>query len=189
MTCQLCGSVERCRCSRDVWLERWHVARHLAVLVSQKPWGGPGAVILVTWCPSAWVGASDWTQLKGELELGAHMKRKERKHGEGQSRTAEDRDFQAEHPELYDYLTASCYDDDPKQPRITSTLLVFAADGCWKACLRDRSEGVCCWCAAPSVVELLAVLERSLKDGTAVWRLDRATGAPEAKRVPRSKST
>jgi hypothetical protein len=127
--------------------------------------------------------------MKGELELGGYMKRKERKNGSAQNRAGSDEEFREQYPTLYDYLTATCYDDDPKQPRVVSTLLVFCQDGCFKACLRDRAEAVCCWCAAPTFGELLSVLEREIAGDTAVWREDRASGAPEAKRKPREKSS
>ena len=169
--------------------ERWIVTGEVAVLVDQKPWGGPGACILLSWCPADFTRDPDWVPCKGQLEAGARMKKRARKHAEEAGRAGVDPDFAEEYPTLYDYLTASCYDDDPKQPRQTSTLLVFTQDGCFKACLRDRSEGVCCWVAAPRFGELLGVLERELTDDTAVWRLDRASGAPEAKRKPREKSS
>lgn len=173
------------RIPRDQLVERWIEGRHLAVLVGQKPWSGSTACVLVTWCPVGWLSADDWTQLKGELELGAHMKRKERKNASEQKRAATDEQFGADYPNLYDYLTATCYDDDPKQPRQVATLLVFAQDGCFKACLRDRAESLCCWVAAPDLLGVLGVLESELDGGTAVWREDRLSGAETAKRKPR----
>lgn len=169
--------------------DRWVVGTKTAVLVGQKPWDGPSACVLVTWCPADWLLCVEWTTLKGELEMGAYMKRKERRHASTVVRSAVDDEFRARYPELYDYLTATCYDDDPKQPRTTSTLLVFGQDGCFKACLRDRAESCCCWVAAPTFLELLGVLESELAGGTAVWRDDRLSGAAEAKRRPREKSS
>lgn len=167
--------------------DRWVTALDVVVLVGQRPWMGETCVELLTWCPRGWLSASDWTTLKGELERGAYVKKKEKKGGQSATRSATDEGFARDHPVLYDYLTTTCWDDDPKQPRQTSTLLIFAADGCWKCCLRDRAECCCCWCAAPTIGELLAVVERELGDGTAVWREDRLSGAAEAKRRPREK--
>lgn len=169
--------------------ERWIVASEVAVLLDQKPWSGSGACLLSTWCPAAWIQADDWTTLKGELELGAHMIRKVNPNAAAATRAANDEQFRTTYPTLYDYITCTCYDDDPGQPRNTATLLVFGQDGCWKACLRDRAEQQCCWVAAPSFGDLLGVLERELADGKAVWRLDRLSGATEAKRKPREKSS
>lgn len=174
-----------CRLDRP-FTDRWIVATHIAVLVGQRPWPGPTCVQLITWCPREWVSSVDWTALKGELEIGAYMKRPKKDEIPTPSRSAVDNDFGREHPVLHDYLTVVFWDDDPKQPRVTSTLLVFGQDGCWKACLRDRALGRCCWCAAPSVAELLAALERELAEGKAVWRLDRLSGAPEASRPIRT---
>jgi hypothetical protein len=115
------------------------------------------------------------------------VKKRERKNEQHETRAAADSAFQERFPYLFDHITARCWDGDPKQPRVTSTLLVFAGDGCWKACLRDRAEGLCCWVAAPGFDELLAVLERELGDGTAVWRLDRLAGHDTAKRPIRGK--
>lgn len=169
--------------------ERWIVARWVAVLVGQRPWNGPGCVELLTWCPAAYVGSPEWTELKGKLELGCPMKKKHRAESTPATRIVADPEFEQQYPTLAEYLFCTCYDDDPKQPRVTSTLLVFGGDGCVKGCLRDRAEGVCAWAAATSVSELLAVLERELAADTCVWRLDRLSGAPEATRKPRGKST
>ena len=171
------------------WRDRWIVTKLVAVLVGQRPWSGSTAVELLTWCPSCWTFGHDWTCLKGELELSAYMKKREKKNAGATFRAAVDEQFATDYPTLYDYLTATCYDDDRSQPRVVSTLLIFGQDGCWKACLRDRTEGCCCWCAAPSVLELLGVLDRELADGTAVWREDRLSGAPEARRKPRQQSS
>jgi len=167
--------------------DRWIVATHLAVLVGQRPWLGERCVELLTWCPEGWLRSPDWTGLKGELEIGAYMKKPKKDDASPTLRSAVDAEFAATYPSIYDHLTCVFWDDDPKQPRVTSTLLVFAQDGCFKANLRDRANGKCCWVAAPSFSELLGALERELGDGTAVWRLDRLAGAPEATRIPRKK--
>lgn len=169
--------------------DRWVLATHVVVLVGQRPWLGPTCVQLVTWCPSLWLLADDWTTLKGELEVGAYMKKKNRAQSTTGTRVLSDPEFEQLYPVLAEYLFCTCYDDDPRQPRVTATLLLFGQDGCVKACLRDRAEGVCAWAAAPSVTELLGVLERELANDTAVWRLDRVSGAPEATRKPRGKGT
>lgn len=186
------SAVQRVRVSSTLdrpFGDRWVVARLVAVLVGQRPWNGPGCVELLTWCPAGELSTSWWTELKGRMELCAYMKKRAKK-GEGLStRSAADDEFRGQYPTLFDYLTATCYDDDPKQPRITATLLLFGQDGCWKACLRDRAECCCAWAAGPSITELFGVLERELADDTVVWRLDRLSGAPEATRKPRSKSS
>lgn len=84
------------------------------------------------------------------------------------------------HPGLSEHLTATAYEDGT--PRQTSTVLIFAAEGVWKATLRDREEGRCLWVAADSFDELWTVLEASVNDPAAVWRDDRLSGADTAKR-------
>lgn len=165
----------------------WLVCRWVAILVGQRPWDGTRCVELLTWCPAAFLDSPEWTEVKGKLEIGAYMKRKEKKSGQVPTRVVSDEEFERLYPTLAEYLFCTCYDDDPKQPRVTSTLLLFGQDGCVKACLRDRAEGLCAWAAGPSVLELLAALDRELRDDTVVWRLDRASGAPEATRKPRGK--
>lgn len=88
-------------------------------------------------------------------------------------------------PLLAEFLTATCYEDSPSVPRQVGTLLIFAQQGAWKACLRDRQEQRCLWVAATMFDDLVPVLETSLSDPTAVWRDDRLSGADSAKRQPK----
>lgn len=92
-------------------------------------------------------------------------------------------------PTLADFLASTCYDGDPPGTRCTGTLLVFAQDGSWKACLRDRQESRCLWVASLSLFELFTVLEAALSDPAAVWRYDRMDGHEQAKRIPPKKKT
>ena len=85
-------------------------------------------------------------------------------------------------PTICEFLTSTAYDGEAAGTRQTSTLLVFAQDGAWKACLRDRQEGRCMWVAAAVWNDLLPVLEDALANGSGVWRDDRAAGHETAKR-------
>lgn len=96
-------------------------------------------------------------------------------------------DLAAAAPNLADFLTARFYDDSPGVVRATGTLLIFAQEGVWKACLRDRQEQRCLWVAAACWNDLVAVLEDSLLDQASVWRMDRVSGAETAKRIPHSR--
>lgn len=166
---------------------RWVEAEFIHYLQEQFPWDGPGCVSCLTWCPSVLDDGSSWFWHKGRLESEAFMKRREKKNGTRGEPAFSDPEFAKKHPNLYEYLAATCYDGDPEQPRVTSTLLVFGQEGCVKLCLRDRDEAVCCWVAASTLLGAFGVLERELRDGLAIWRLDRASGALEAKRVPKGK--
>lgn len=84
------------------------------------------------------------------------------------------------YPNVAERLTECVYADG--SPRKVDTALLFAADGAWKVCLRDREEGICLWITAVCLLDVLDVLEAALKDPHAVWRADRTAGAPEATR-------
>lgn len=90
------------------------------------------------------------------------------------------------HPVLCDFLVSTAYDGDAAGTRQTATLLIFAQDGAWKACLRDRQEGRCQWVAAALFGDLLDVLEDALASGSGIWRDDRAAGHETAKRQKKS---
>lgn len=91
------------------------------------------------------------------------------------------------YPLLADHLTALTYDGEPPTPRQTSTLLLFAQDGTYRACLRDRQEARCLWVSVVDPNDLLTTLELALSDPTAVWREDRMSGAESARRIPNPK--
>jgi len=57
--------------------------------------------------------------------------------------------------------------------RKTGTLLIFAEDGRWKACLNDRDGGNYCFASADTVEGLLEALERGLKGGGLDWRVSK----------------
>jgi len=157
-----------------------------AIVVDRPPWGG---IVVVTWCPVEWTSDAVHPETWTDIQLGAHkVKRRERSQHESR-RAAADAAFQAEYPVLFDYLTALCFDNDQQQPRQTATVNIFAQDGCWKACLRDRAEGLCCWVASPTALGLFTVLEGDLSAATTVWRLDRAAGAELSSRRPNRKGT
>lgn len=91
------------------------------------------------------------------------------------------------YPRLAERLTCPVFDDGTV--RVTDTLTLFAQDGVWKGCLRDRDARLCLWVAATTPEGVLEVLEEALGDATAVWRADRAAGAPEASRMRRRNSS
>lgn len=85
-------------------------------------------------------------------------------------------------PSLAEHLTSTAYDGDPPGSRATSTFLVFAQDGMWKGCLRDRQEQRCLWVSAMTMGDLFLAADAALNDPAAVWRDDRLAGAEQAKR-------
>jgi hypothetical protein len=87
------------------------------------------------------------------------------------------------HPVLWDFLTS--YEYLGGEARHPGSLLIFEQDGVLKAMLRDRDDGTCLWVAARGLSALLAVLEASLCDPAADWRLDRKGPGDQASRVKR----
>lgn len=92
-------------------------------------------------------------------------------------------------PALAEHLAANCYEGEAVGTRETSTLLIFCQDGSWKGCLRDRQERRTLWVATNGLFEIFDALENALCDSSAVWRDDRMSGAPEAKRQKPEKRT
>jgi len=179
----------RRRWGRSPWLPLWIVTSEWAVLRQHLPWVHWGGVVLHRWCPAYFFNGAFAVETFVDLDSGCLMRRKEKKHEQFERRAAADSELVERCPTLFDYLTATCYEQDPNQPRTTSTLTLFAQDGVWKANLRDRSEGCCLWVASPTLLGLLDILEAELNGATAVWRLDRLAGAAEASRRPIRKSS
>lgn len=92
-----------------------------------------------------------------------------------------DPELEREYPGVHEYLTAAKYPDGSS--REVSTLLIFVADGQWKAMLRDKDNGRCLWATGKSFEEALEVLEALLQAVEAPWRLDRSATVPEASRL------
>lgn len=167
--------------------KRLMVGEDTALMVDVIPWFP--FLVVDGWFPSAWLRTSDWPEVWSFLLWSRAMKRKEKKRGQETQRAAEDPDLRERFPTLYDYLTSLTYDGEDGGVRTVSTLLVFAADDVFKACLRDRDEGVCLWVAGRTFGDLLRVLEDELANDTGVWRLDRAAGHQVAARKPKPKSS
>lgn len=72
------------------------------------------------------------------------------------------------YPALWEYLTLDAYEDG--EARLTSMLMFFAEDGCFKGCLQDRQEGRSLWVTGESLVLCLDALEARLQAGNADWR-------------------
>jgi len=173
------------------WWECWPQVRwyfgldHLHVIVYPQ-WGGVG---LLTWCTLHLVDYNANPPLPPELRECLGMKRPLTPMGGNPGRAAPDVEFAATYPLLSEHLTALRYDDEPPTPRQTSTLLIFAQEGAWKACLRDRQEQRCLWVASASWGDLFLVLEAALEDPTSVWREDRLSGSDNTKRIQKPRGS
>lgn len=98
------------------------------------------------------------------------MQRVRRESGGGadNAHAARDAGLEAEMPLLAGHITERLFDDG--QERETSTLLIFAGDGSFKACLNNRSEGLALWVTADTLGGTLEALERALDSSSPDWR-------------------
>jgi hypothetical protein len=80
-------------------------------------------------------------------------------------------------PGLWEYLTATRYEDGAR--RETATLTLFVEEGLIKGCLNDRDKGRVAFVSGRSVDAVLEALEQGLQLGALDWRAQR--------RMPRTK--
>lgn len=72
-------------------------------------------------------------------------------------------------PALWEHLTATQYPDG--SPRETSSIIIVADHQGWRGCLSDKDNARTMWKTAPSVEELLLVLEEgAASDDPTAWR-------------------
>lgn len=62
---------------------------------------------------------------------------------------------------------------EPGKPRRTGTMMVFAEQGRWKACLHDRDQKRTCFVSAMTLTALLEAVEDVLANGGGDWRRDK----------------
>lgn len=163
------------------WVGVDHVL--LVDVVPYPPW-----LFVESWYPAGFSEGVNGAASVADIQLGAAMKRREKKREELSDKAFHDEEFREKYPTLFDHLASTRFDGESGGERTVSTLLVFAADGVLKACLRDRNDALCLWVAGRTLGDLLSVLERELADDTGVWRMDRLAGAPVAARKPKGKS-
>lgn len=84
---------------------------------------------------------------------------------------ANDDSFGEQCPLLHLFLTA--VKDDDGKPRRTSTLMIFAEDGRFKAVLHERQHKLSLWREGETVKGCLDGLESALAGGKAEWRKDK----------------
>lgn len=70
-------------------------------------------------------------------------------------------------PTLHEYLVLRGLGG---KQRKTGTVLVFAEEGKWKACINDRDGGFYAFVSSDNLPGLLEALERGLKGGGLDWR-------------------
>ena len=80
---------------------------------------------------------------------------------------AADSVFRDDYPTLYEFLTLGGY---LGKQRKTGTVLIFAEDSKWKACLNDREGGRYAFMSAEGVAPLLRACDEALEAGKVDWR-------------------
>lgn len=90
-----------------------------------------------------------------------------------------DRSFESEFPTLHEYLTVTSWGD--RQPRTTSTLLLFVDNGALKCCINDRDNNRSAFVNDTTFAGLLALLESKLTEESLDWRTKGSGGAAGGK--------
>jgi len=103
------------------------------------------------------------------------MRKPTQKPGAPSLARATDDSFAKDYEMLFEMMTHTTWDDGT--PRQTSSLTIFAEDGCWKACLSDRELGTVTFVTSKTVLGLLVALEDGLEECTLDWRQKVANGA------------
>jgi hypothetical protein len=85
-------------------------------------------------------------------------------------------------PKLSEFMTAAVYDGG-KERRESPTVTVWCTAGTWRASIKDRAEGLVLWLSAPTVGELLAMLEEFCLSPAAPWRHEEEGHERNGKRV------
>lgn len=71
-------------------------------------------------------------------------------------------------PFLVEFLTELKFSDGT--PRLPGSLSFFSEDGCLKACLNDKSEGLVTFVTGPGLGGLLELLEAGLQGDNLYWQ-------------------
>lgn len=166
----------------------WTVGKTMTFFYVYRPWSGPSCVQLLASWPSWLSAGEDQYQLHLDLVRKAQMKRETPHESGSQTHLFTDPELESNYPLVYEHLACCCWDDDPAQRRVTSTITFFGEPGCIKACLRDRAHARTAWVAGGSVADCFEALEAQLGSGTVQWRAERTEENGSAKRLKREKS-
>lgn len=99
--------------------------------------------------------------------------------GELSAPEAVDSAFEGDYPGLHEHLTLDWLSG---KRRVTSTLTVFCDAGRWKGSLRDRDNGLVCFCSADTFLGVLGALERAVVSGDGDWREEQRGGGGPPRR-------
>ena len=135
------------------------------VLIAENRWRRTG---IQTWVMWDWEYKSLLENIGGELMSRWLKKVAESKPEADPKNYAEDPEFAEDFPALSEFLLIRKMDDGTV--RQGASLLIFAEDGVWKACLNDRAEERTLWCSGSTFADLLDALEAMLQSDSPQWR-------------------
>lgn len=85
-------------------------------------------------------------------------------------------------PKLAEFMTAATFEGS-KDRRESPTVTIWAISGTWRASVKDRAESLVLWLSAPTIGELLSMLEDFVLSATAPWRHDQEGHQRDGKRA------
>lgn len=80
---------------------------------------------------------------------------------------------QKDYPNIFAFLTETKYDDG--KPRMTGSFSVWTQQGVLKASINDRDTSNVCYVEAPSLQELIALIEQAICNDGTEWKISRST--------------
>ena len=89
-------------------------------------------------------------------------------------------EFASSYPLLAAFIVEDRFDD--ATPRDPGTLLICVGDGVVKAWLHDRAEGLSAWLSAPTISELLDLVETGFEGDGIEWRASQGQNGRRPKR-------
>jgi hypothetical protein len=82
-----------------------------------------------------------------------------------------DKEWSGWYPVLMEFLTATAWEDGAA--RQTGTVLLFAEDGVFKACVKDRDGQRVSWLSGGTMDDLLSAIDLGLREDSLVWRVEK----------------
>lgn len=160
----------RCILDEDGLVGHCHYHDRLGVLlVARRRWGGCRTYF------NLWRYATDgptgWSVQKWGDHVAEFVRKVKASEGVGRQLVVlDDEKFKKRYPAIFEHLTLDTLEGSPRE---TSTLGVSTELGRWKACLRDRDNGLCLWVSGDTFDGLLGALEGILAKGGGDWREDK----------------
>jgi hypothetical protein len=113
---------------------------------------------------------------------GGPMKRKDLSKSKSSLLHADPNGLTQAFPKLAEFMTSATFDGG-KEKRDSPTVTIWATSGTWRASIKDRAEDLVLWLSAPTIGELLGLLEEFVLSAEAPWRHDAQGHEREGKRV------